>query len=215
VTNLGTIIQSGAVTLDLDSPVMLNNQPSGIYNIASDAAISEDQAGGSFANSGILEKTAGTGTSSIDSGINFRGTGTVSVQSGTLSIGNTGAIITAGSLAGGTWIVAAGSTLSLAGDVTSLGATVDLEGQGAGFPALGSLATIATGGVLSITSGGSFTSAANLDNAGTLDLGPGTLTVAGNFTQESAGVFKEYVGGTTPGTGYGQLTVRSKATLAG
>ncbi len=122
-SNLGTIDQSGGATLDLDSPATLNNQSSGVYDFATDASISEDQSGGTFVNSGILEKTGGSGTSSLDSAINFRDTGTVSVQSGTLALGNSAAIITAGSLAGGTWMVAAGSDISLSGNITALGAT--------------------------------------------------------------------------------------------
>ena len=215
LNNFGQIDQSGGATLDLDAPVTLNDESTGVYNFATDASISEDASGGTFLNAGIVEKTGGSGKSSIDAGINFRNTGTVSVGSGTLAIGNSGAIITAGSLAGGTWVVAAGSDLSLPGNITTLGATVELEGQGASFAALDQLATISASGVLSLTNGASIAVPGNLDNAGTLELGPGTLNVAGNFTQESSGVFKNSVGGTTAGTGFGQLTVHSKATLAG
>ena len=215
VTNVGTIVQSGAATLDLDAPVTLANEPSGVYNFATDATISEDGQGGTFLNSGVLEKTGGTGTSQIDQGISFHGTGTVSVGSGTLNIANTGAIITAGSLSGGTWVIAGGSTLSLQGNIATLGATVMLEGQGASFPALDSLSSIASTGVLELTNGASLATLGNLDNAGTLDLGPGSLTVAGNFTQESGATLDESVTGTTPGTQFGQLTVHGKATLAG
>ncbi len=217
LTNAGTIIQSGGAALDLDAPVTLANEPSGIYNFATDATISEDHQGGAFVNSGLLEKTAGAGTSLIDSGISFRGTGTVSVQSGTLSIGDTGAIITAGSLSGGTWYVAGGSTLALQGNVATLalGALVQLAGPGAAFPALASLSSIDVGATLELLNGASLATLGSLDNAGTLDLGPGSLSVADNFTQESGGTLDDSVNGTTPGTQFGQLSVHGKATLAG
>ncbi len=156
-SNFGKINHSGGARLDLDAPVTLNNESAGVYNFGTDASISEDESGGTFVNAGIVEKTGGSGTSSLDAGINFRNTGTVSVQSGTLAIGNSGAIITAGSLTGGTWVVGAGSDLSLPGNITTLGATVELEGKGASFGALGQLATISAPGILSLTNGASFT----------------------------------------------------------
>jgi len=215
LTNLGTIDQTGAATFDIDSPAALDNLPAGTYDLAADSGISEDQLGGTFVNSGTLEKTAGTGTSGIDGGIRFNDTGTVDAETGTLSVASTGQVISGGTLSGGTWEVGAGSTLDLAGRVTTLGATVDLNGPGASFPALNTLATIAAGGRLNINGGGSFTTTGNLASAGTLGLEPATLVVNGTYTQDSTGSLDVQAGGTTPGSQFGQLIVMSQATVAG
>lgn len=55
----------------------------------------------------------------------------------------------------------------------------------------------------------------NLFNAGTVSPGesPGTITVDGNYTQESTGVLEIELGGTTPGTNYDQLVVTGNAML--
>jgi len=215
LTNLGTIDQTGAATFDLDSPAALDNLPAATYDLAADSGISEDQFGGTLVNSGTLEKTAGTGTSAIDGGISVSDTGTVAAETGTLSLANAGQVISGGTLAGGTWVVDAGSTLALAGHVANLEGSVNLNGPGASFPALNELATIAAGGKLNITNGGSFTTAGNLDNAGALELGPATLDVTGNYTQEPTGSFDAAAGGTSPGSQFGQLIVQSQATVAG
>jgi len=64
---------------------------------------------------------------------------------------------------------------------------------------------------------GSGTLAANLVNAGTVSPGesPGSVTVQGDYTQESTGVLEIQLGGTTAGTQYDQLTVTGTASMAG
>ena len=90
-----------------------------------------------------------------------------------------------------------------------------LDGAGAEFSSLAPLTGIAAGGSLEILDGGSFTTAGDLDNAGTIDLAAGTLNVAGNYTQETTGAYDVAIGGLVPGSLYGQLNVTSQATLAG
>ncbi len=74
---------------------------------------------------------------------------------------------------------------------------------------------ISSAGELEITGGGSFNTAGSLDNAGTINLGPGTLTVTAAYTQESTGTFDDGIGGLTPGTQFGQMNVTSAATPNG
>lgn len=64
---------------------------------------------------------------------------------------------------------------------------------------------------------GSGTIEANLTNAGTLSPGssPGTITIDGNFTQESTGTLAIELGGTTPNTQHDQLVVTGEAALDG
>ncbi len=64
---------------------------------------------------------------------------------------------------------------------------------------------------------GSGTLPANLVNAGTVSPGnsAGSITIEGNYTQQSTGVLDIQLGGTTAGTEYDQLTVTGTASLAG
>ena len=64
------------------------------------------------------------------------------------------ALLSAGTLSGGTWTVGAGSTLSLSsGTITTNAATIILGGSGASFPALAPLATNAAAGVFDLANG--------------------------------------------------------------
>jgi len=81
--------------------------------------------------------------------------------------------------------------------------------------------TLDPGDTLNLASGdsliGSGTLAANLVNGGTVSPGnsAGSITVQGDYTQESTGVLEIQLGGTTAGTQYDQLTVTGTATMAG
>ena len=123
--------------------------------------------------------------------------------------------LASGTLNGATWIVGAGSTMSLGANITTDAATIILNGAGASFSSLSPLAKIGATGTLEVLGGGSFPTAGNLDNAGTIDLAPGILNVTGNYTQESTGAFDVAVGGVAAGTQFGQLTVTKQATLNG
>ncbi len=123
--------------------------------------------------------------------------------------------LSGGTLSGATWIVGTNSTLSLGANITTDAAAIILNGTGTHFTNLSPLASIAAGGSLNILGGGSFTTAGNLDNAGTVDLAPGTLNVTGTYTQEATGAYDVAVGGTTAGSQLGQLKVTKQATLNG
>ena len=64
---------------------------------------------------------------------------------------------------------------------------------------------------------GSGTIEGNLTNAGTLSPGssPGTITIDGDFTQESTGTLTIELGGTTPDSEHDQLVVNGAVTLSG
>ena len=83
--------------------------------------------------------------------------------------------LSGGTLTGGTWVVVGSSSMSLGADITTDAATIVLDGTGTSFDSLSPLAQIASGGSLEILDGGSFTTAGDLDNAGTIDLAAGTL----------------------------------------
>ncbi len=64
---------------------------------------------------------------------------------------------------------------------------------------------------------GTGTVSGDLDNAGTVSPGtsPGTITIDGNYTQESTGVLAMEIGGTTPDIQYDQFLVSGTAALDG
>lgn len=90
LTNQGTITYTATfnstpdnqLPLRLDSNGAIVNSAGATFNIAGDGGISVTSSTAHFDNNGLFEKTAGTGTSVIESA--FNDTGTVSIQSGTL-----------------------------------------------------------------------------------------------------------------------------------
>ncbi|HEX5245450.1 MAG TPA: hypothetical protein VFW23_19480, partial [Tepidisphaeraceae bacterium] len=90
LTNQGTITYTATfnstpdnqLPLRLDSSGAIVNNAGATFNIAGDGGISVTSSTAHFDNNGLFEKTAGTGTSIIESA--FNDTGTVSIQSGTL-----------------------------------------------------------------------------------------------------------------------------------
>lgn len=110
----------------------------------------------------------------------------------------------------GTVETVAGTLVFLKGMDNGENAVIDLGGG-----------TLDPGTTLNLASGdslvGSGTLAADLVNAGTVSPGnsAGSVTIQGDYTQESSGVLEIQLGGTTAGTQYDQLTVTGTATLAG
>ncbi len=186
LTNQGTIIQTGAGNLDLgqgNSGGSLVNAAGGVYNLQSDAGLTNDD---SFTNAGLLEKTMGTGTSTINE--ELTNTGAISVYTGTLSFGARVDDISGTTLTEGTWNVFDPATLTLTqytGGITINQANVTLSGPNANFPAINQLAD--NQGSFSLLALRQFTTAGDLSNEGTITLDAGsTLHVAGNFTAADA-----------------------------
>ena len=109
-------------------------------------------------------------------------------------------------LTGGTYNVYSG-TMQLPGNVNTNAATILLDGatgapsllNGSGTNALANFATNEAAGNFTIQNGVSVTTASSdFDNAGTINLLPGTLIVEGNYTQESTGTLGIGLGGRRP-----------------
>jgi hypothetical protein len=163
LTNAGTITLQGNNNLYLNADVTLSNV--GTFNITGDANIAHSYADGVLANSGTLEKTGGTSTSTITSA--FANSGVISLQSGNLTLATTG-----GTSTGGTFTVSAGSTLDLTGGGTAT-YQGNYTGSGAGTVLLasGTLAVTTlgatfkmpgpmfqwSGGTIDVSSGGMLT----------------------------------------------------------
>ena len=154
IENYGTINQTGAATFMIDDSTTLDNDHpfyNGTYDFHADASISYDagHSPGTFINDSLLEKTAGTGISTI--GINFFNTvttvATIEVQTGTIELRPTG-----GANKGGIFEVAPGATLDLTG-----GTSVSYTGGYTGLPPVpsGGYGTISlNSGTLEVGSGG-------------------------------------------------------------
>jgi YD repeat-containing protein len=84
LANRGTIVQQGGGAFQLVDKVRIDNQAVATYDFTSDGFIDSNAPSDPVAlsNAGTVEKTAGTGTSSIQ--VDFSNTGIVQVQSGTL-----------------------------------------------------------------------------------------------------------------------------------
>ena len=167
--------------------------------------------GAGWTNSGTLEANGGTlkvnGTWSSSGSVEAIGGGSFSA-----SIPSN---LSSGALTGGTWLVGANSSLNLGTSITDLAAAVTLQGSGSSFSGLSSLVTIGSTGDLTLQGGAALSLPGNLDNAGTIDIAPGTLKVAGNYTQETTGTLGIGIGGTTSGSQFGQLNVTGQASLDG
>jgi hypothetical protein len=172
--NNGIINQSGTADLSLNFGGMMNN--AGTYNITTDTNIVTGQFGTNvFTNSGTLEKTGGTGTSTISPG--FNNSANITVTSGTLGL-------TGGTITGGNFTVSAGAVLDLASNSSFVTYGGSYTGSGAGTVAL-------RGGAIDVASGGatfSFPAGLFQWSGGTIDAANGTLTnaVTGVMTLSNA-----------------------------
>jgi hypothetical protein len=216
LNNSGTIVDQAASTiLLLDGGSNLNNQAGGTFEFQADSGVSFNSTAGTFNNAGTLEKASGAGTSTFDPSVGFANSGTVEVLSGTLDLPNAAQFVSGGTLHSGTWLVGSGSTLELGSSISTLAAKVELTGSGAQLPALASVATVASGGQLELSGGASLTTSGKLTNAGNIQLAPGVLNVQGDYIQRAGGTLAIGVGGTAPGSQFGQLNIQNNAALNG
>lgn len=216
LTNNSVINQTGAGTLQLGSGSRLTNNAAGTYDFQTNGSI----AGGTLTSTGMLEKTKGTGTSTISSAINS--TGKVIVDTGKLDLSGAVTQVSGTTLAAGTWQATGTKTVAAALDITSarglttIGAkaTVALYGPNSTFTNLAALTT--NQGSFSLLGGQSFTTAGKFTNSSKLTLGPGSvLAVSGNFTETSASALTIEMGGTTTSPTIGSTSATGKINLAG
>ena len=216
-TNQGTVIQTGKGSLAIgqgNEGGSFTNSAGATYNLASDASIGES--GYPFTNAGLLEKTAGTGTSTMD--VALTNTGAVAVNTGTLYFTQRVNAINGTTLTGGIWSVADGATLSFQyyPSLTVNQANISLSGVNSSFPAILSLAD--NQGMFALLAQRQFATAGALTNEGTLSLDAGsTLHVAGNLTDSDTATLAFAIGGTaTQGSASpGVLQANGAVTLAG
>ena len=181
-----------------------------------EGALDTIDSNGTIVNQGTINADTASGTISVSGAGAFTNTGTIeAIGGGSLTMSTPPTNLSSGTLTGATWIVGSDSSMSLGANVTTDAATIILNGTGASFSSLSKLAKVAAGGSLQLLGGASLATTANLDNAGTVDLAPGTWNVTGNYTQEATGILDVGVGGLTAGSQFSQLNVSSQATLDG
>ena len=226
--NSKTINQTAAGNLQIENGATVLNK--GTYSLAADASIVSAGSGpNTFTNTKTLQKTAGTGTSTISCTLN--NTGTVLAKNGTVSITGTVTQISGTTLTAGTWNVTGTATvhptLTISTMIDTLGtkAKVTLSGphvtsgthQGQPvFSNLASVRTILAGGSLTLTGGVGLVLGGALTNNGLLTLNAGdVLTINGAFTEASTATLTIQLGGTNTVPSFGQIVSSGPVVLAG
>jgi hypothetical protein len=203
--NQGTVNQQDDGALVLFATV-IHNQAGGTYDLQTDNGTS----GGTIANAGLFRKSAGTGTSRIESVFNLLG-GTVEVQSGNLDLGASGPSSLSSN---GTFIVAGGSAINLVnsnvtatmnGYFTGAGAGTVVLDKGTVFTGSGSAIFDFPSGMFRWNGGTIQSGSGYFTNAGTIHIGGpvmllsgvnrGTMVQSGGGSLTVAGVFFNDVGG--------------------
>ncbi|MEM9158676.1 MAG: CARDB domain-containing protein, partial [Verrucomicrobiota bacterium] len=216
LNNSGTIEHRGDNVLFFSSG-LLNNLSSGTYQFTGDGNFRWlNGTQGQFVNEGLLEKTAGDGTSDMRGGgsaILFDNQGSVRSASGTLLVNGVTSQLSGSTISGGTWI-ADGGILDLNIAFNRNEGTLEIAEAGGSIIDLEDLDTNA--GTLLVRDGATFTRTGNFSNEGVLKLGPdGTVDLTGDFTQTSSGTLEAQIGGSPASEQFGELMVSGTATLDG
>lgn len=223
IINLGTMIMSGPDDFALNANTFIENR--GLFDIQTDASlvVPGDASLGNmrFLNTGLLRKSAGTGTTSLthagsSKAFQLNNTGTVEVESGTLAILDPIVQVAGAALTGGNWTIGAGATLSFPSGVglTTNQGSVTLGGQGASFGTMSGLTS--SSGTFSLLAGSSFATTGGFTNSGTLTVGAGSkLTVNGALTEVAGAKLQIGIGGHPASNQFGQVSVTGQASLAG
>ncbi|HEX6084563.1 MAG TPA: hypothetical protein VF266_08550, partial [Thermoanaerobaculia bacterium] len=237
--NLADGVSSGAFTLGASSSLLIDSHS---YTFATGTTVSGGglvalSAGTLLVTGSVsvpnLSQTNGT----VDGSGTLTLTGASTWSSGVMQGGGTTTVGTGGSLTlssfsakalnNRTLSVAAGATLDVTG-----GGVVNLS-NGGNITNAGTFTLTANNNFNDAGSGGNFTNSGTLtkltatgptnfvgiglaNNGGTVDLQTGTMSVTGDtFTQAAGSTLKFWLGGTTPGTGFSQLSTDTTPALAG
>jgi hypothetical protein len=240
VCNAGTETWSGEGGIWLGDNCQLVNEPGGLFDAQSDDSIHSTGGTPSFMNQGILQKSGvsnTTMTTTIGAGVMFSNPGTLQVQTGRIDIAGGFTNFTAGTLAGGNYVVT--GTLQFTGaNIVRNAAAITLDGTGQILDenqnnGLVNFALNDVSGTLTLENGYTLVTAGDFINAGTLAVVAGSafagtgsvnnlgyllidftslVTIGGDYTQASAATLEIQLGGVGLN---GQLTVGSNANLDG
>jgi len=224
LNNTGVINWMGEGIFYMYAGAVLNNLPSGLFDIKDNATLSYFSGTvPTFNNTGIVRKSGGAGTTTFGSNVTFSG-GRVEVQTGTLILATT-----AGPTVSGNFTVANGAVLDLTGGQTR-NYVGNYTGTGGGTIQLrnGTLqvgtggATFNFSGNLFQWTGGTLTGSSTLTNAGTMNLSgsdPKSLTTLtlnnlGVMNWTGGGIFYMYAGAVFNNLPSGLFDIQGDASLS-
>jgi hypothetical protein len=219
LNNAGTATWTGTGNLSGGNDALFNNLAGAVFDAQSEAAVLTGNI--LFINAGTFQKSAGSGTTSIN--VLFSNTGTVDVESGTLKFAGTFTNFdsTALVLSDGIYHIKGTLEFNNAKIVTNE-ANIVLDGSFArilnlsGANALANFANNLDGASFTLLNGATVTTPGDFNNLGTLVLGPGSLfKVTGDYTQTSGATLEVQLGGTPASGKFGQLAVTGTAALDG
>jgi len=226
--NFGTIIQTGVGSLNLGTDGLfattLVNEAGASYLLEGDGSLTEVSDSGSatgqvsLVNTGLIDKTAGTGTSYLSVLGSMTNTGTIEADSGTIALDATLGIsqLSGDTLTAGTWNVENGASLQFPSGTNIATNAASLTMSGAGATITGISGLTSNSGSFSLLDGADFATASSLLNSGSLTVGAGsTLSVASNITQTSSSALNVQIGGTPASGEFGLVSVTGTANLAG
>ena len=177
--NSGTIVQSGAGSVvlgEFSEVAQLDNEAGATYDFTNDGSLQNSNDPGGVNNAGIIEKTAGGGTSAITT--EFSNSGVIDVDTGTISLAGLG-----GTSTGGSFTVAQYATLDLTGGTNYNVFTGTYKSLGSGSIVLASgQINIGTGGATFDFPAGMFQW-----TGGDINLAGNTLTNDGTLTLDNSG----------------------------
>ncbi len=193
---------NGSGDILLRTGAVFKNGASSTFSISSNATFGYANVGaqGTVINNGIVDKSAGGGTTFFDK-LTFTNTGTVKVSSGTFK--TSGVVLGGGgTLSSGRWEANAGGSLSLVdtGGVNDLvintnAADVVIDGAASSFSAIRGIQSNASNGKLTVRGGQQLTStAASFTNSGTLTVGS-----ASKYQLATGATLGNVLGGTLTG----------------
>lgn len=195
LTGTGSIVLNANGTALPDAAIYDN----GYSNLTQDSGHSITGTGqitvNAFTNNGTVNANSSGNTLAITNTNTNNGTYEAS-NGGTLNVANI-TNLSLGTLTGGTYEVAANSTMILPGSVTTNAATIVLNGANTTFAAIS--AVTSNTGTFKLENGATFTTAGNFTNSGTLSLDPSTLNVAGNLVLNNTSTFDMGIAGTHTG----------------
>jgi hypothetical protein len=201
LTNQGTASWTGLGTPRVLGSAVFNNDVQGTFTVANTNDVvlaSTISSPGTIDNAGMWIQNSGFVSTQTTIGAYFNNTGTVQV--------NQGQLVLEGGAATGTFTATANASLIFAGGSYTLDPGADLSSAGIVQVASGALEVNAAVSVrsLAVLSGGTLQIDSN-----------GMVNVSGDYALQANGHLVVQLGGTTPGAGYGQLTVAGTANLAG
>jgi hypothetical protein len=139
INNSGTINFLATANTYAQGTAVINNLSGGVYNIQSDNPFAYNGGSPQFNNSGTVQKTVGTGTSSVGLAMNNQAAGTIIAQSGTINLASltqSGTLSFPISGAAGYGMINVGSPFALAGTLTATTTGGYTPAGGTTFPVL-------------------------------------------------------------------------------